>query len=189
MQGRYEKAVTVGKAIAERNLGRDQDLDNPTYSAICSVIAGACLREPEVANHWVDTIEQYPQAHTLWGGTLLFACARAAAGQCAAAAEMCVTAHERLTSVGSNAWPDLFVPLAVLALQRENAALAQAYLNNVKQSPRPLQTFHIIAVYRQLRERLLATAEPIVDEGSGRHSHDHAIQWLHELRELDQSDQ
>lgn len=163
-QKRYTEATTAALEVIKKNLARSDVIDNPTHSAICVVIACSCLDDPQTANRWTDRLLASLQVHSLLGARALFACARAAGGQTRQAAELCSEIVSRLSRMGVAPWPDLFVPLAVMAHSQGEMKNAQLWLRRVKMSKTPLQTFHTMAVYRQLRSRI-GLGEIGVDDG------------------------
>ncbi len=182
MQKQYGEATAAALEVIEKNLTRDV-IDNPTHSAICAVIACNCLADPQTANRWTDRLLESSQVHSLLGARALFACSRAAGGQLREAAELCSGIVSRLTRMGVQPWPDLFVPLAVMAHSQGETDKAQLWLRRVQASDTRLQTFHTITVYRQLRSRIglgasdAADGKPLSETGA------QALAWMRQFLE------
>ena len=177
----YDQSLRLALEVAERNLDDNRPLDNPTYSAVCNVIACTCLTDPQRANTWTDRLLTFPQAHALWGGTALFAAARAAAGRLEEAAELCLAIAARLERMGVDPWPDMFVPLAVMAQAHGDTRFAQALLRALRRDGQLIQTFHCISVYRQLRNNIGFGEEDQYDDLSRTELGEQAMQWLQQF--------
>ena len=177
----YDESLRLALEVAERNLDGNRPLDNPTYSAVCNVIACTCLTDPGRANDWTDRILTFPQAHALWGGTALFAAARAAAGRLEEAAELCLAIAARLERMGVDPWPDMFVPLAVMADAHGDTELAQALLRALRRDGQLIQTFHCISVYRQLRKKIGFGNEDQYDDLTRAELGERVMQWLQQF--------
>jgi hypothetical protein len=159
MQKRYAEASALALEVIEKNLARTEVIDNPTHSAICVVIACNCLEDTPTADLWTDRLLNSSQVHSLLGAKPLFACAKAAAGKLQQAARLCSGIVSQLSRMGVQPWPDLLVPLAMMAYSYGETDKAQLWLRHIQASATPLQTFHTITVYRQLRNRI-GSGEP-----------------------------
>lgn len=151
VRGELAQAREIALEIAQRRFERD-NLDNPTYNAVCAVIACSIFEQPSLAIQWMQTLTDSPIAHSLWGAQLLIACAHSINDEPVKAAEICLEVKDRLEQAGRQPWPDLLVPAVLLAHKAGEGERAQRWLNAVKRAGQPLQTFHVITVYLQLRE-------------------------------------
>ena len=169
---------TSGLPMAEELLSRKNDLsgeiDNPGYNAACALIAMFLYSDTEQCALWTDRLLVHPEAKILWGATLLLACALARTGRQEQAAAFCVEVEARLRRAGQNPWPDLLVPLIVLADSVGENALAGSWLAAMRASKKPQQTFHTIAVYRQLRDHVQQEDDSINLDQAG----NDALNWL-----------
>lgn len=152
LQGEHLKAIDVAMKVAEIS---DQDsFDNPACYAICTIIACQVLDNPTEAFRWTEKLERHLDTEALWGATLVAACSYASIGKTHEAARLCLGIHKRLKNAGRNAWPDLFVPMALIALAEGDTQHANSLVTAVRERGDAFQAFHAIAIYRQLKKRL-----------------------------------
>ena len=170
----YDEAVDMAEAILERKNNLADSLDNPGYNAVCALIATQLYLDPGKCALWCDRLLQHSDAHALWGATTLLSCALSRTGRQAQAAQFCTELETRLRRAGQSPWPDLLVALIVLADAEGETTLASSWLNAIRSSKRPHQTFHTIAVYRQLRDQLPESQTELSLEDAGRQ----ALEWL-----------
>ena len=154
MVGEYAAAVDLAEEVVQGKLEPGVELDNPTYNAVCALIACHLFDQPQRALQWTRQLLEYADAHSLWGASILYACAFATAGESATAVHLCCEVERRLRRAGRSPWPDLLVAAIVLAEAEGEHELAQRWLATVVTARKPQQSFHTIAVYRQLRERM-----------------------------------
>jgi predicted ATPase/DNA-binding winged helix-turn-helix (wHTH) protein len=175
--GEFEPAVALAEPIAMRLLEQDRQLDNPTHNATCALAACLVFEAPEQALVWTQRLLERPEAHSLWGATLLFASVFASADDAPMAVRLIDEVEARLRRAGVSPWPDLLVPAIVLAYRGGEVELASAWYGAIRASHAPQQTFHGIAVYRQLRTILTPDAESLPLEEAGQA----ALQWIRNL--------
>ncbi len=180
MQKDYAAASAMALRRVQKNLSERAVVDNPTHSAICVVIACNCLDDPKTANQWTDRLVATADVHSLLGARALFACARAAGGDLTQAAGMCSDIAARCARMGIQPWPDLFVPLAVMAHVHSDAARARTFLRGIRKSAKPLQTFHCITVYRRLRD-LLAQVETRSRDEPPEDLEKRSLEWMRQF--------
>ncbi len=172
--GETTSAAALAAPIARRLLNEDQPLDNPTYNAVCATIACTVFAQPQTALNWTQRLLQRPEAHSMWGASLLFASAFAAVSDTGATVQLMGEVETRLRRAGRSPWPDLLVPAVVLAYRHGEEQLASAWLGAIRASRKPQQTFHGIAVYRQLRGLLQADSNSLTLEAAG----SAALDWV-----------
>ena len=142
------------------------------------MIASLVFEEPAAALTWTKRVLEQPEAHSLWGATLLFASAFASAGDGSSAVRYMLDVEARLRRAGRSPWPDLLVPAIVLAYRNGEEASASEWYGAIRSSKEPQQTFHGIAIYRQLRSLLPAANEPMSLEQAGRAAMDWSRPFL-----------
>lgn len=184
MQRDYEEAIRVALDVAESGVAADRVIDNPTHSAICVIIACSCFDDPELANTWTDRLLASRQPHSLIGATALFACARAAGGRVSQAIDLCQMIASRLARQDVTPWPDLFVPLATIAYATGDLEKAQLWLGCVRRSGTPLQTFHCMAIYQQLRRLTEMASSRAADDRTMSDIGAEALAWLERCQDV-----
>ena len=170
----YESAVEKAEAVLASKSNLADDLDNPGYNAVCALIATQLFVDSTKCELWCDRLLAHSDAHALWGATTLLSCALSRIGREAQAAQFCVEVETRLRRSGQNPWPDLLVALIVLADAGGDSERAATWLSAIRASKRPHQTFHTIAVYRQLRDQLPEVTTDLSLEQAGAE----ALDWL-----------
>ncbi len=149
--GHYEAARSYAREIAERKFGRG--FDNLTFNAVCALIASSARDEPEEALRWTERIAASADANLLWSAQLLMACIYALHDRLEDSERLIREIRERLGRAGWDGLPDLLVPLALLAEARGDRQQARDFFADVPRAGQPLQSFHVIAMYRQFRFR------------------------------------
>jgi len=162
LSGRFDAAISHAEPIANRLLDPERPLDNSGYNATCSMIACLIFKDPEQALIWTNRILERPEAHSLWSATLLYASVFATTGDEQMAIQLMHDVEERLQRAGRSPWPDLLVPVILLASYRGETDLAATWYSAIRASGKPQQMFHGIAVYRQLRDRLTPVEGDII---------------------------
>ncbi len=152
MRGQYEEGRKLALDIVERNFATR--FDNLTFNAVCAVIACSLQDDPERAAVWTERLMATADAQLLWSAQLLMACAYAVTGKIPACVDLLIEVHRRLDQAGWDGLPDLLVPAALLAHARGESAMATTFIESMKVVDQPLQTFHVIAVYRQVRDAI-----------------------------------
>ncbi|MEM9621159.1 MAG: winged helix-turn-helix domain-containing protein [Pseudomonadota bacterium] len=165
--GQLESAVTLATPLANRLLDPDREMDNPTYNATCAAAACLIFNQPETALHWTRQLLQRPEAHSLWGATVLYASVFAATNDRKTAVELMQDVATRLQRAGRSPWPDLLVPAIILAFRAGETELAAAWYGAIRAAKQPQQMFHSITVYRQLRDMLTPPTEVMSLEAAG----------------------
>ncbi len=172
--GKLTSAVALAEPLAGRLLDAERPLDNPTYNAACAIAACELFQNPAQARRWASRLLERPEAHSLWGATLLYASVFASVNEPAETLKHMETVETRLRRAGRSPWPDLLVPAIVLAYRRGETDLAAGWYGAIRASKQPQQTFHGIVVYRQLRDLL----EPGAAQGSLEGAGLSAIDWV-----------
>ncbi|MEM8767450.1 MAG: winged helix-turn-helix domain-containing protein [Pseudomonadota bacterium] len=147
--GQYEAARRYAREIADRKF--QQGFDNLTFNAVCALIASSARDEPAEALRWTERIAASADANLLWSAQLLMACVYALHGHLETSEQLIRKIHERLGRAGWDGLPDLLVPLALLAQARGEEQQASAFFADVLDVAQPLQSFHVVAMYRQFR--------------------------------------
>ena len=156
----YEDAVAAAEAIAERNITEGVWV-NATYNAVCIMIACNLFTAPATALGWAQRLREYHEGESLWGAQILMAAASALNGDVSAAAAKSVVVRDRLLRSGHEGLPDLLVPAAVCAYAAGETARAQRWCNAVRALGRPLQSFHVTVIYRQLQDAVGKIDDPL----------------------------
>ena len=175
--GKLESAVDLADPLVKRLLDVERPMDNPTYNAACAFIACLIFVRPDEALSWTNRLLERPEAHSLWGATLLFASVFASTGEPESAVRLMHEVEARLRRAGRSPWPDLLVPAIVLAYRRGDSERAAAWYGAIKASAKPQQMFHGIAVYRQLRSLIDPAETSLSLESAG----SAALEWSHAL--------
>lgn len=165
--GNFDSAMALAAPLANRLLDTEHPMDNPTYNAACAFIACLVFDQPAEALLWTNRLLERPEAHSLWGATLLFASAFASAGHPQSAVRLMHDVESRLRRAGRSPWPDLLVPAIVLAYRTGDSERASAWYGAIRASRKPQQMFHGIAVYRQLRTLVAPDEEILSLEAAG----------------------
>ncbi len=176
--GNLAAALTLAQPLLNRLRDTNRPLDNPTYNATCAAAASLIFSNPAASLEWIERLMARPEAHSLWGATVLYASVYASAGDTATAVALIDAVEARLRRAGRNPWPDLLVPAIVLAYRTGESALAERWYGAIRAARKPQQMFHSITVYRQLRDLLTPAADPgeLEAEGSA------ALAWCRNLR-------
>ena len=175
--GNLDSAISRAEPFAARLLDAERPLDNPTYNATCALIGCLIFKEPKQALAWTNRLLERAEAHSLWGATLLFASVFASAGDTRRAVQLMQDVAERLRRAGRSPWPDLLVPAILLAFRNGETDRAAAWYGAIRASRKPQQTFHGIAVYRQLRTMLTPVEQTMSLETAG----STALDWSRSL--------
>ena len=175
--GQLDSAIELAKPFCDRLLDPARTMDNPTYNAVCAVAACLIFDNPKEALRWTEILLKQPEAHTLWGAPVLYASIFAATGQTEKAAALIQEVDSRLARAGRSPWPDLLVPATVLAHKLGDNQRAEAWYGAIRRANQPQQTFHSIAVYRQLRSLLSAAEDPPTLTAAG----SAALDWCRDL--------
>ncbi len=154
--GQLDSAVALAEPLTQRLLDPSRPLDNPTYNAACATAASLVFSRAEQALDWTNRLLERAEAHSLWGATVLYASVFASAGDGQSVVRLMQDVEARLRRAGRSPWPDLLVPAIVLAYRSGETEDAEAWYGAIRESKKPQQMFHSIAVYRQLRGRLQA---------------------------------
>ncbi|MEM9621229.1 MAG: winged helix-turn-helix domain-containing protein [Pseudomonadota bacterium] len=150
MAGEYATACTYARAITEQHW--HEPLNNLTCNAASVLIASSASIEPATALTWAERLDKRPEAHLVWSAELLLACVFAQHQRIDNSLELMRKVQKRLTQAGSAGLPDLLVPAIYVMLARDLQPQAAALLSTIKALQQPLLSFHLIAMYRQLRE-------------------------------------
>ena len=132
---------------------------------------------PPAARRWTRRLLDRPEAHALWGATLLYASVFASAGEEQTAVQLMQDVEARLRRAGRSPWPDLLVPAIVLAHRAGETDRAASWYGAIRAARQPQQMFHSIAVYRQLRDVLTPADEVTTLEAAG----SAALDWCRSL--------
>ena len=154
MIGQHDGAEDLALKMLARKNNITESLDNPAYNAACALIAIYLFKDTAESVKWSDRLLAHSEAHALWGATNLLACSLGAAGRDVEATQFCRDVETRLRRAGQSPWPDLLVPLIVMANAQGHTEQAARWLAAIRASKKPQQTFHTIAVYRQLRTQI-----------------------------------
>ncbi len=175
--GSLDTAVELAAPITARLLDDARPMDNPTYNAACATAACLVFSRPQDALKWTNRLLDRPEAHALWGATVLYASVFASAGEVQGAVQLMQEVESRLRRAGRSPWPDLLVPAIVLAHHQGEGDRATSWYGAIRAAQQPQQMFHSIAVYRQLRDVLTpaSEADPLEAAGSA------ALDWCRSL--------
>ncbi|NKB98751.1 MAG: hypothetical protein GKR90_09705 [Pseudomonadales bacterium] len=174
----YDDAVTLAEQLIARKGDIADGIDNPSYNATCALIASRVFTAPAEAFSWANKLLQHPEAHSLWGATMLLASALATEDPLRAV-QLCLEVETRLKRAGLSPWPDLLIPAIVIANRQGDTERAGRWLSAVKFARSPQQTFHTIALYRQLLDIVKLPREE-VEDGLDAIGHE-ALSWLLEI--------
>ena len=161
--GNVADAASLARPLAHGLADRDRPLDNLTYNGACVLIACEIFDDPASARRWTEQLLAHEDAHRLWGATILYASAFAASGSVRDVAQLVDNVGVRLRRAGRSLFPDVLIPAIVLARSIGEPALAQRWLTAIRHSRKPQQSFHSIAVYRQLRRLTGGELDAAVD--------------------------
>ncbi len=145
----YDEAVQVASGVLARE---EDDPGYNTMSAAAALATSLAISDPrrslEIYEHHLNR----PLASSMVANELLLASAHAANADMAETARIVWSVHQRLRRSGQHSFPDVLVPVAILARALGDTDRAHAYLSAVRHSERPTQNLQVTCLYQQLRQ-------------------------------------
>ncbi len=179
MEAEFDTAIDKAESMISRHLSESDTLRNPTYNAICALMACHIFAAPVEAERLADDLMERNKSYGLWGAMILIASVYASSDRMDDAIRISTDIEARLRRAGRSPWPDLLIPPIAAAYRRGETELATTWLNAVRASRKPQQTFHTISVYRQLRR--LLPSDGANDELDLDSAGQQALSWMREI--------
>lgn len=151
---RYDEASALARELIE-NMGPEDRGGYPFNVAVAAYSSILCLSNPDATLALTDDMMSMPsRQHPMWANQLVAATLFASARRHEECRRVCVALHDRLDRPGHTPFPDLLIPIAVLAFRSGEHALSRRWVQAVRDSPHPTQSFQATVLYRRLREEL-----------------------------------
>jgi predicted ATPase len=178
---RRDEAIELAEAVVART-GMTSSYESD--AAAIALVACLALDDPARAEQLYQERARRPLVRQMWANEVLHATIHAAAGAAPRTAAIITRLHAELTRSGRSAFPDVLVPIAVLALTTGDDRRARRYAAAIRCSPQPTQSLHTTCLYRQLRDRLGRKDTDPADFAIAVVAND-AITWLRGLMTTD----